>query len=273
LARAVAEFAYSQRLALDGIVITGDLATTGGMLEDLNVAISFVNSPAVLGVRSREGNPTLAASGLNIFLIPGNHDRYATELGGCGGTNFDEIFEAYWERGSHIQSAVLEIEDQKLGIVGADFTLCDSADAKVPRVLGRLGQGRVYPDILSALEEETNALRREFGPIGLIWAVHFPPEAPGNTRGLRLIDGRSLIAAAKRQDVRHILAGHIHSDQTYTAGTKPTVRVFCANSACSLSTDGGNGFQVLEIDVDGTRVSISEQCYEWDDEVGEFILH
>jgi hypothetical protein len=33
-----------------------------------------------------------------------------------------------------------------------------------------------------------------------------------------------------------------------------------------MSIDGGNGFQVLEIDVAGPQVAISEEAYEWSDD-------
>jgi hypothetical protein len=140
-----------------------------------------------------------------------------------------------------------------------------------PPVLGILGQGRVYDHILSDLETETNELRSAYTRMGIIWAVHFPPQSPGNTLGLRLIRGQKLVSSARMQGVHHIIAGHIHSDQTYTTGAKPAVAVYCAHSACSVSTDGGNGFQVLEIDVAGSQVAISEETYEWNDDEGEFL--
>jgi UDP-2,3-diacylglucosamine pyrophosphatase LpxH len=269
LARAIAEFADLNSSLLDGIIITGDLATTG-LAEDLNIALSFLNAPPAAGVTSAQGMPTLAASGLNVFLLPGNHDRYATELGGSGGTDFDDVFIQFWENGSRVQAAIIERDGEKLGVIASDFALTQSSHSDVPYIR-RLGQGRVYPEVLQMLEQTTVELRDEYPEIGIIWAVHFPPNAPGQSDWLGLINGRRLVALAKKQGIHHILAGHIHTDLTYEASAKPTLYVYCAHSACSVSTDGGNGFQVLEIEVVGPRIAITERAYHWDDSIDEFV--
>jgi 3',5'-cyclic AMP phosphodiesterase CpdA len=272
LALAIAEFALAHRATLNGIVITGDLATTG-LAEDLRAALAFVNEPAIRGARSEQGTATLAAAKLDVFLVPGNHDRYASEFGDAGGIGFDEVFTDFWERTSRVQSVWFESEGEQLGVIGADFSLACMEDARTPCVVGRLGQGRVYHHILEELQSETVRLRQEHPKIGILWAVHFPPSAPGNSRGLHLINGRDLISAARGYQVHHLLAGHIHSDLTYTVPGKLPVTVHCANSACSVSTDGGNGFQILEVSVEDSRVAISEHGYVWDDDQGEFIPH
>lgn len=226
LALAVAEFALAHRAGLSAIIITGDLATTG-LVEDLKAALAFVNEPAIRGVRSEQGTATLAAAGLDVFLVPGNHDRYASEFGEAGGIGFDEVFANFWERGARVQSVLFEAEAENLAVIGADFSLACTDDARTPCVIGRLGQGRVYGHILTELQSTTVELRREYPKIGIIWAVHFPPSAPRNSRGLHLINGHNLISSARAHDVHHILAGHIHTDLTYMAPGKSTVTVHC----------------------------------------------
>jgi 3',5'-cyclic AMP phosphodiesterase CpdA len=270
LARAVAEFALYNRHILDGIVITGDLATTG-LLDDLSAALSYIEEPASIGVSTIGRTPTLAAAGLNLCLLPGNHDRYSSELGAPGGTEFDRLFSKYWETGSRIESVIFEREGGKLAIVCADFSLMDANHVDRRRLIGRFGQGRVYNNVLSDLEAETNELRAAHSPIGIIWAVHFPPKSPRNEWLLRLIRGQKLVSSARMHGIHHIIAGHIHSDLTYAAGARPAVAVYCAHSACSMSFDGGNGFQVLQIDVAGSHVAISEEAYEWNDDEGDFL--
>jgi hypothetical protein len=54
------------------------------------------------------------------------------------------------------------------------------------------------------LEKMTIELRNEHPRIGVIWAVHFPPNAPGQSDWLGLINGRRLVALAKRQRMRLI---------------------------------------------------------------------
>ena len=270
LARAVAEFALHNRHIIDGIVITGDLATTG-LLDDLNSALNYIDEPASVGVSTIGRTPTLSAAGLNLCILPGNHDRFSSELGAPGGTEFDRVFSKYWETGSRIQSVIFERDGEKLAIVCADFSLIDENRAGPGHLLGRFGQGRVHDHVLRDLETETHELRTAHTRVGIIWAVHFPPQPPRNEWLLRLIRGEKLVSSARMHGIRHIIAGHIHSDLTYTAGAKPGVAVYCAHSACSMSFDGGNGFQVLEIDATGSQVAISEEAYEWNDDEGEFI--
>jgi 3',5'-cyclic AMP phosphodiesterase CpdA len=270
LARALAEFALYNRQNLDGIVITGDLATTG-LADDLDTARNYIDEPASIGVSTIERAPTLAAAGLNLCLLPGNHDRYSSELGAPGGTEFDRVFSNYWETGSRIGSVIFGREGENLAIVCADFSLMDESHVYPRRVLGRFGQGRVYDNVLANLEAETNDLRATHNRIGIIWAVHFPPKPPRNQWPLRLIRGQKLVSSARRYGIHHMIAGHIHSDLTYEAGARPAVAIYCAHSACSMSFDEGNGFQVLKIDVAGSRVAISEEAYEWNDDECEFL--
>lgn len=265
-ARAVAEFALDHRGELDGIVITGDLATTG-LPADLAAARAFVDSPAARDAVDANGNATLAASELRIMLLPGNHDRYATGGGHAGGTGFETHFSGHWATSNGVQHALFRFGGKALGIVAADFALQSDGQARPPAIIGRLGQGKAHGSVIEESKDRTRRLRRMTD--GIVWAVHFPPDPPGETTWLRLLDAGALVEAARASGVGHILADHIHKDCTYPPPPADVV-IRCAHSACSSSVDGGNGFQILEIDVGTLGVTITEQAYRLSTVVDDF---
>lgn len=73
----LARFAKARAPEIDGIVLTGDLATTGHP-GDLAVALDFVTGPAdpTHGWLTADGRPTLGGIGCPLWLLPGNHDRF-----------------------------------------------------------------------------------------------------------------------------------------------------------------------------------------------------
>jgi 3',5'-cyclic AMP phosphodiesterase CpdA len=271
LARATAEFVLENQASLDGLLITGDVATTG-LEEDLNVAKTFVAGPVIRGVSAMQGRPTLAATSLPIFLIPGNHDRYATELGAPGGFGFDNVFTEYWGGNSRLNHILFERGEAQLAVIGADFSLRSRKEASPPGSLGYLGQGKVDRETLERLVQRTISLQRDYSGIGILWAVHFPPNAPGIPNSLRLLRSVDFIDAAKSLAVTHIISGHIHTDLTYSVRERGIpITIHCAHTACSVSPGDGNGFQILDVETrDSGRVSISERRYVWDNFSSEF---
>jgi 3',5'-cyclic AMP phosphodiesterase CpdA len=271
IARAAADFTFKYHKQFDAIIITGDIATTG-VVEDLRVAETFVDGPAIRGVSAHENMPTIAASELPIFLIPGNHDRYDTVYGGPGGKKFDQVFKKYWPPGKRVHYVTFEGAEDRLAVVGADFSLRSSFSASPPGPLGWLGQGKVDRKILRSLVETTQGIQRQFPRIGIIWSIHFPPRAPGVSNTLRLIGAEFLIESAKKCNISHIISGHIHSDLSYSLGTRSfPLTVHCAHSVCSASDDDENGFQILEISVRGPgKVSVNPRRYRYNDIEAEF---
>src|SRR5215467_2374046 len=71
----VAQFCYERAKITDGIIVTGDLATTG-MMSDIGVAYAFIADPAANGFMSGLFSPTLNHPGVRIHVLPGNHDKY-----------------------------------------------------------------------------------------------------------------------------------------------------------------------------------------------------
>jgi 3',5'-cyclic AMP phosphodiesterase CpdA len=266
LSRLVAEFAYDRRAELDAIVISGDLATTGTM-DDLLAALEFLEAVPVVGSAAARGKGTLAASGLRIYVLPGNHDRYLNELGDTGGKEFENVFKAYWSRGAHAQAHMMHLGEAGLGIVLIDFSLRDNLDSR-PGAFSHLGQGKVYDDALDEAIELTGRLRDRTN--GVIWVVHFPPEVASGEPKLDLIDGQKLVEGAEKCGVLHVLAGHIHKHIRYTPPGRK-VSVLCANTPCSTTLSGSYGFQILDIDVAASPMAVREEVYRWNQVRKDFV--
>jgi Calcineurin-like phosphoesterase len=76
----VAQFCFQRVNVSDGILMTGDIATTG-MLSDIGVAYSFIAEEAVGGYVTRTRSPTLNTSNTPIYVLPGNHDKFVDGSG------------------------------------------------------------------------------------------------------------------------------------------------------------------------------------------------
>jgi len=92
---------YHATKPFDFILATGDLATTG-QREDLTVAKDFLFSEAENSLDSwRRGKliSSLANLDVDIYLLPGNHDRYQgkKKLYFPANKEFDTIFSDQWK--------------------------------------------------------------------------------------------------------------------------------------------------------------------------------
>jgi 3',5'-cyclic AMP phosphodiesterase CpdA len=119
---AFAAFAYVNRSGFDVLVLSGDLAMTGG-LKDLRAALTFLDRPAVTGYLDARGHPTLQAAGRPLVLIPGNHDRY-TPYHFPGGRNFDTAFGAYWSAGQGAQELWVRQRAARRWFFSASTSVC-----------------------------------------------------------------------------------------------------------------------------------------------------
>jgi len=258
LSVAVARTAHQYSERFDAILITGDLATTG-VRDDLDTALNFLEAAPIDGRpwMSAEDEPTLRGVGCPILLMPGNHDRYRDGFGSPGGDLFDHVFDRYWSGGQGVH--VLKFGDL-LWIVACDLTL--AVDEKLSR-FDFPGKGKVYPQRLERLKEETDRLRSGNPSMPVVWAIHFPPRfgrfcgdlsrsAQLELKLLELIDEDLLIAAAREAFVSHLLCGHTHWPHFYSADDAG-VFVHCAGSAMQRGPRP-NTMHLVEMDIEGGQI-------------------
>lgn len=266
IARGVAQFCLEWSQAVDGLIITGDLATTG-LTIDVAVAEKFIKAPALSSFVSDGRLPTLAAANVPIRIFAGNHDRYVNNRGKPFSNHFDFVFEDYMnKKREYIGSWVDEKEGARLAFVHADFTLRTRAEAKFPSPIYAYGQGRVYEDVLDDLRAETFAIRNDCGDVPVVWMVHFAPYECGSQ--LELIDHQRLINAANALGVLAILCGHTHES---ISKKFDDLVIYCGGSACCIDNVGGCKAHVVDFVLDDGQITISRSTFEWDEDETEFV--
>lgn len=234
--------------SLDGIIVTGDLATTGND-RDISVAKSFLTG--TLGPEFVL--PELASGFMNFYdtlpviVLPGNHDRYTENfLGRSKSFEGNSAFTPSWDGGfNHINKviadnnsdrlryAIFERDSEKLIFIQADFSLERWGDASAFNgISGILGQGLAYRKVIKALKKLTARLQKDFSCESVVWLCHFPPEVEDDKicpRNMELLCGNRLSKAASESKVAYILAGHVHHHINYSPING--VEVICTASA------------------------------------------
>jgi predicted phosphodiesterase len=265
---ALAAFVYANRSGFDVLVVSGDLATTGG-LRNLQSALAFLDRPAVSGYFNAQSQPTLQAAGKPIVLIPGNHDCYRP-FHFPGGRHFDSVFSAYWGAGQGAQLLwVRQRSGETLVLLGVDLTLHrhDMGSQHLP--LGFLGRGRAYRKRLKELCSLTHQSRRQYPGCAILWVIHFEPEA--QNPWLRLLDERYLAAALQQEPADAILCGHTH--ESSPAKLFGSVPVFVCGTTTQHASVHGNSLLALDVTVQtgSPQPQFACQVFRYDPAVGQFV--
>jgi predicted phosphodiesterase len=261
----VAQFCLARR-DVDAILITGDIATTG-LPADLNIARNFVTARATAGgFVSDVRFPTLNGSGVPIYVLPGNHDRYADNMGTPDCAEFDGLFGAYMPNfRSSIGYWIDQKENRQVAFVYGDFCLQTRMDA-LDNAVAVFGQGRVYQDVLKLLEDKTRQLQTESKISCVVWAIHFAPFECGYQ--LCLINYQDILRSAEDLGVKAILCGHTHNSM---AVAQRGHTIYCAGSAGCIDREDDARVQVFNIDIDET-CSVWRENYIWSAEQHEFMF-
>ena len=265
---------------IDGVILTGDIATTGA-IGDLGRAHDVLYGPwdGVEKSMGRNRLPTLGAlgeSGVPLLILPGNHDGYAKRIRrkrpwySVGDDTFDSAFGVEWT-GPVMKYAPIVGEDVVVQVIGVDCRLRSRKDKEGHAMFSAMGQGRVYDDTLRLLEEITSDVRREhtgWRKLVLVWAVHFPPCYPGGGIKLKLVDGEKLVAAAHRLGVAAVLSGHTHEQVKYN---HPDMGcdVYCCGTTAQHWAPEGNYCQLISFDAGpGGSVEITLEVFRYDASTG-----
>jgi 3',5'-cyclic AMP phosphodiesterase CpdA len=276
--KALVELVYQKRSSLDGVVVTGDIATTG-MDYDLEMALRFIEGrPDAHNVRASSGFPTISGAGLPVFLLPGNHDRYKLLLRSLGyapgNRKFHQMFKGHWQ--GDVQRNSIVKDDFVVGVIAADFSLrkWQDAEGKGPdQVANSYAQGRVYPDILDELVDTTDAFRADHAAasnIFIIWAVHFPPVSTNSQSHMKLIDGEKLIEAANNREVGLILSGHTH-DPFELSSPRMTFRALGTGSTTQFDSPEGNYCQIVSVESSANGCWVETEHYTFDRPSSRFV--
>lgn len=267
----IARLAYEE--PFDLVLLSGDIADSG-QDTDLGMAIRFVDGipkpdEPWIGRDLYGEFPTLSGAAAEILPLPGNHDRYYYPWWRPGNDAYDAVFGGYWTVGQGVQLDMLGGDGGALAVVSADCSLRDSADAEWP-VLGVLGQGRAYDDIVRKLQDKTTWVYENAPDAVVLWALHFAPrpplslsQYPLNRHLLKLAGEDTFLVAARTARVKHVLCGHFHRTIRYHPENFGEITVWM--SACgSRYSDGSESLPAYEISVsDGEITSFQPQAYEW----------
>ena len=257
---------------LDVLIVSGDLATTG-IDVDLKAAHDYLDAPPHSawyrqpppGDTHGPAHATLKNIAHNVFIVPGNHDRFKNVSCDAGGNLFDQIFKDYWNNVQYcVRGEVISKTDPKTGkieqfaLVGADFCLRNNSDALIP--LLHKGRGCVYQDISDELERKTQALRGGAGMVS-IWVTHFPPEGSIAWKEV-LLDYHLVKQASLNSSVSLFLSGHIHKkDEFRSISGAP---VWSAGSATQYSEPNNNWAHFIELEIDGGKLlKATRTNYAW----------
>ena len=251
-------FLRQQRATLDGIIITGDIATTGRSF-DLEKAFNVIKH-------------RIEPMGVDLCLLPGNHDRWIPYRKGKdsvlfslgydpGGKDFHSLFGDFWT--GDVNTFTTSRDNFRVAVITADLSLRSAHDAEIWKFINKHGQGKVYDDILKDLESATlRVLEDREITTAVLWAVHFPPFCPDIGSDLRLLDETHLLEKADELGVSFILAGHSHVGRVYDTLPYNTY-VFCAGTLTQYNP-AKNHFFIISLENLGEDYRVDVESYEFD---------
>lgn len=249
VARALAKFIAEQRTDKALALISGDLAASG-LVDNLTHSLGFMEGPEHENPNyfyfRPDGTPTIAATGLKYFIVPGNHDRFDGGNYAAGSLLFDGVFRDHWGIPSPVVKARLlnnAAGTPEIALVAADYCLRSNDDAGGGR-LAWLGRGRAYNDIVRRHVDLTKKIYAAHQGIAVVWIVHFPPDQICLDPDLQLVNSDTFVAAVQECEIRLVLSGHIHRPTQHTIAE--TV-FFCAGASTFYKCVNGNYAHILTI--------------------------
>lgn len=270
--------------AVDALLITGDLATTGTQ-NDLDSAKDWIAGNAAARHIPRnlfrsDVAPRLATVAKTLIIMPGNHDRFQRQNNIPRSPLFETVFGSHWDMGSgrtmpaenvpEIRKTIIQNGDDWLIVLCADFSLREKSDQDC--IFGYLGQGRAYQNICDELVLETQFCREQHPNALIVWASHFPPKFDHERVGprLRLLDEDKLLTAAADAEVRVIFSGHTHISKAYTVlGSR--VVVVCAGTPIAFGKDEEQSFNTVTLSANqGSLTNLNVVRCSWHDKRATF---
>ncbi len=208
---------YWQSEPADYVVATGDISTDG-QVQSLEAAKQFLYASTPRPARSERVGMRLAASD-KLFMVPGNHDRYA------GGylpisrqiRNFESVFGAAFQNPGRPRAAGwMTSSDLRLRVL--------AIDSMGAAGWGSVATGKVHEDDLDWLQavyrEDTR--KGETCDLSLL-LLHHPvaiPDSRKYSRWTKLKNAAAAIESMLRADIDVVMFGHEHyhylGERTYS---------------------------------------------------------
>lgn len=280
----------SETDALDAIVLTGDLATTGETV-DLKTARDYIDGDllCVMELQTRMTVPAIGQLACPLFVMPGNHDRYLSPACFPISRDFEhaEIFGSHWhlpnckqglgDSHSLVRMNRLNKSGQSLLLCRIDLSYVEQCDwPQTP--LEYLGRGRVTNEVLEKIDQLTEEATKKWGDGSpILWAVHFPPVSDVDP-SLELIERDLLLRKAADHGVTHILAGHTHATADHvttvetSTGNPASIRVLTCGTSTGFEESEPQQFALREFTVqNGAITSVNSQIKCWDATKSAFV--
>ena len=213
------------------VVLTGDFASTS-LDEEFALATRFVN-----GLRQR---------GLDVHLVPGNHDVYTVES--CRARRFEKYFHEFIPENGYPARVTLP--------GGTPLIL-------VPTVCQRpfSARGRVTIETVEAVSE----LLEGCGPVAIV-AAHYPVlhSTDGyDSNRFRRLENAELLREALGKTGKRILyaAGHVHRSSFVSDPLFPNIQHLTTSPFFGSNPASGADGEFTEITVTGEAFSLVQHRY------------
>lgn len=257
---ALSEFVQLRPDVYDGILISGDLATSGTAVDHA-IAFQYVDGTPIKNFRDHDGLLVLGRGDTTVVVCPGNHDNYGGNLPfSPSNRNFTLKFGKYLPKfEDFVGHKVFIGNDTALAVIYADFGFQQRKD---PRSLKHYwGGGHVHQHVLAEMVRRTIRFRLtksfEQKLRSVMWMIHFAPYDCGDT-SLELTNRDLVIKSAAENGVKNIICGHTHKAKN-EIDIETGVTAYCAGSATAVECNNA----IHEIDYDLSNDQISITNYNW----------
>ncbi|MEW7988307.1 MAG: metallophosphoesterase [Candidatus Thiodiazotropha sp.] len=264
-------------------VISGDISAAGKK-EELEIGKSFIEDK-----RQRESitklykdltyDVSIFSQEQQLFLVPGNHDRYKNEKGEPGGSIFYDVFSSYWPKSEYVSEPLVlgeKVENKlKLAFIGVDFCLHSKSQINGCLKWGRYGQGFAgsFSDKETPLYElikKTKNFIDDNPDTPIVWVTHFPIRHSDENRCLQLVNADLVENAAIELGVQVILSGHRHDFYKYKHENHQ-LTIINAGSATSIGT--AFSFTKIMFVVENGIVYTQDSEWRYNKNMDEFQLY
>ncbi len=260
----LSHFIWKRRHAYHGILLSGDLATSG-LESDLTVASDYIRQPPT-NKWTAGGQAVLSHGPTDLLIIPGNHDHFGDSAMPTKGP-FRRKFSAETDYLDDLGVGyrLFKDGDAVVAIIAGDFTFNSRSEPK--NSFHRYGGGFVDPKAVEEMKRLTLSFRETFSHsiTGVLWMIHFAPYECNPTT-LEMSNYECILEGAKEVGVFNLLCGHTHKSKFENADG---VNIFCAGSATSVDCVN----TVHEILYDPEYDEITRHNFVWseEDNLNEFV--